>query len=100
MAHNIPAITPPEGHVKVRSCLVTRETLREWGYEVADCSASHGTKTGPPFHAVRHAAWQAGFTVLSTHRPEERWWCKRPSSPAPSHPPVPRPRPTTTNEVA
>ena len=67
--------TPPEGHVKVRSCNVTREMLREWGFEVRDCRTGHGTITaGPEFSQARHAAWLAGFTVLSGHREHERTW--------------------------
>lgn len=68
---------PPEGWTKVRSCLVTREMLRDWGFEVSGCSTSHDTRKGPDFTTVRHTAWKLGWTVLSSHRDEERVWMTR-----------------------
>lgn len=57
--------TPPPGHIPVRSCLVTREQLRDWGFEVRDCPTGHGTiTTGPDddqylvrAHRAQAAAW-------------------------------------------
>lgn len=71
----MPTPMPPEGHVKVRSCDVTREMLREWGFPCRDCPTGHGTiTTGPSFESARHEAWGAGFTILSSHREHERTW--------------------------
>lgn len=67
--------TPPAGHVPVRSCLVTREQLRAWGFPVRDCPTGHGTITdGPDIAVATMAAWRAGFVVISTHRDHERTW--------------------------
>ena len=67
--------TPPPGHVKVRSCLVTREMLREWGFSVRDCPTGHGTvTTGLDFGVATHRAWEAGFVVLSSFKDHERTW--------------------------
>lgn len=74
-AHPRPA--PPAGHARVRSCLVSREMLREWGFEVAACPASHELHKGEELAKAMHAAWALGWVEFSSHQDHERVWVGR-----------------------
>jgi hypothetical protein len=67
-------VAPPE-HEPVRSCKVTPDLLRSWGFEVRGHVSTHDEwRMGLEFGTACTAATRLGWCFTSSHRDHERTW--------------------------